>query len=261
MVMARMTQDNPIRNNLSLAAENIYSVVCCMMILLLQFGAMERAKLTHDVDSMRELVHQQHNQYETSREMTQLVNEKYHDLKKMLSVISGQVSQEEVEGVADSVSAYDSYIHTGNKVLDVLLTEKQMLCHQQGIKVTCFLGGVDFSFMDGLDLYSLFGNALSNAMDAVAQLPAGEERFINLTASQNGQMVVIHVENPCAVEVVFEDGLPLSQRDSRYHGFGMKSMERITEKYDGILAAKQEGKMFLLDLVLFAVLPENPITM
>ncbi|MCQ2442563.1 MAG: ATP-binding protein [Oscillospiraceae bacterium] len=251
-VMARITQDNPMRNQLSIISENVYAIICCLMILLLQFGTMERAKLTLDVDAMRELVHQQHNQYHTSKEMTQLVNEKYHDLKKMLSAISGQISPQEVERVANSVSAFDSYVHTGNKVLDVLLTEKQMLCHQQDIKVTCFLGGIDFSFVEELDLYSLFGNALTNAMEAVVKLPDSAERFIHVTATETGDMVVIHVENPCAEAVVFDDnGIPQSQRDSRYHGFGMQSMERITEKYDGMMSAKQDGTLFLLDLVLF----------
>lgn len=47
-------------------------------------------------------------------------------------------------------------------------------------------------------------------------------------------MVTIHAENPCVGTVEFRDGLPKSHRDPNYHGFGMRSMERIAEKYGGL---------------------------
>ena len=149
-----------------------------------------------------------------------------------------------------SVSAYGSYLHTGSEVLDVLLTEKQMLCEKNGIRITTMVDGADLNFAETLDLYTLFSNAITNAIRAVSRLPEGRERFITLSVSRTGNMVLIHMENPCEDNLTFRDGLPMTARDERYHGFGMKSMERVAEKYGGSLAAAKEGNMFSLDILL-----------
>lgn len=248
--MARITQGNPMRNQTTIFAESLYQMLCGVFILLLQFGVMERAKLSHSVDIMRELVHQQHEQFHQSKESMALVNEKYHDLKSLLESFQGQISQEQMEQLKRKVGEYDTFVDTGNRVLNVVLAEKRAACKRRGIELTAFLDGRALDFMDELDLYALIGNALNNAIDAVSKLEEGDQ-FIVLTAAAQEGMVTIHVENPYSGELVMEDHLPKSQRDARYHGFGMKSMERIVEKYGGTMSIKPQNNVFLLDIILF----------
>lgn len=250
--MARLTQDNPDRNLIARFSESLYSVITGIFVLLIQFGTMDRAKLHHSVNAMREMLHQQRQQYEVGKASMQLVNEKYHDLKALLQSFGGYISPSQLEKLEDSIDKYDLYIHTGNEVLDVLLTEKRTICQGKGIRLTCFLDGKEFSFVEELDLYSLLGNALNNAVEAVERLPKGEERFISLTAQREGNMLLIHLENPFQGALRFSHGLPESSGDPRYHGFGMKSMEHIAEKYGGSLSVRQSGGRFYLDILLFA---------
>lgn len=249
--MARIAQGNSTRNDAAVFAESIYQMLCGTFILLLQFGVMERAKLSRSVDAMRELVHQQYEQFRQSKESTALVNEKYHDLKGLLESFRGQVSQEQIDQLKEKVSEYDTVTATGNRVLDVVLGEKRAVSMRRGIELTTFVDGKPLEFMEELDLYSLIGNALNNAIDAAARLPKGEGYIILTTSAEEG-MVTIHVENPYSGELVMEHHLPKSQRDERYHGFGMKSMERIAKKYNGTLAVKAENGVFYLDIILFA---------
>ena len=251
--MARLTQDNPERNLIACFSESLYSVITGIFVLLLQFGTMEHAKLHHSVDAMREMLRQQQQQYEVGKASMQLVNEKYHDLKALLQSFGGHISPAQLEKLEDSIDKYDLYIHTGNEVLDVLLTEKRTLCQGKGIRLTCFLDGKDFSFMEELDLYSLLGNALNNAIEAVDRLPEGEERFISLTAQRENGMLLVHLENPFSGTLRFTDGLPESSGDPRYHGFGMKSMAHIAEKYGGSLSVRQADGRFYLDILLFTL--------
>lgn len=250
--MARLTQDNPDRNTTSIVAEILFMIFVDVLILALQFGVMEQAKLSRNVETLRELMHQQRMQVESRKESVQLVNEKYHDLKHMLSDFRGSVPQEQLQKLEQSIDRYDLHVDSGNDVLDVLLTEKMDVCAQRGISLTCCLGQTDLGFVDELDLYALFGNALNNAIAAVSALPEGRERFIVLSATRKGNMLTIHMENPCAGEIDFEDGLPQTSGDPEYHGFGMRSMEHTAEKYGGLLTAKQEGNMFYLDILLLA---------
>lgn len=250
--MARITRDISVRVPITEMAECIYQLICNTLVLVLQFGVMEHAKIARQADSMRELVHQQSAQYTASKESIRLVNEKYHDLKALLQGGGGNVSKSQLEKLEHSIDAYDVQVHTGNPLLDVLLTEKRTLCIHRQIRFTCYVDGAAFGFMEELDLYALFNNGLNNAVEAVCQLPEGAERFINLTAKREGEMVLIHMENPCAGQIRFQDGLPQSRRDPRYHGFGVKSMERTAEKYGGSLSARQDGDRFCLDILMFA---------
>lgn len=248
--MARLTHDNAERNSIAVATESIYQVLCGVFILLMQFGVMERAKLTHSVDTMRELIHEQHNQYRQSKDSMEIVNEKYHDLKSLLEGYHGQISGAQIDKLRETVEKFDTFVDTGNRVLDLVIAEKRAICNQREIELTTLVDGAGLAFMEELDLYSLINNMLNNAIDAVSKLPQGE-RFITLTAVAKDGMASIHAENPYSGTVTMESGLPQSQREASYHGFGMKSMVRIVERYGGTLAVKPENSMFYLDILLF----------
>ena len=250
--MARLTQDNPDRNQQAVIAEALFQIVIDVLVIALQFGVMEQARMASNMETMRELVHTQRVQYEASKESAQLINEKYHDLKHLIKSFRGTVPQEQLDKLKQSIAAYERPANSGNEVLDVLLAEKIGICQQRNIVLTCSLGMTDFSFVEELDLYSLFQNALTNAINAVSALPEGVERFISLSSVRDGNMLTIHMENPCEEGISFVDGLPQTKEDPDWHGFGMKSMNRIAEKYNGMLTAEQRGKMFFLDILLLA---------
>ena len=250
--MARLTQDNPNRNQQAVIAEALGQIVIDVLVIALQYGVMEQARLAKNMETMRELVHTQRVQYEASKESAQLINEKYHDLKHLLKSFRGIVPQEQLDQLKHSIAAYERPANSGNEVLDVLLAEKIGICQQRNIVLTCSVGMTDFSFVEELDLYSLFQNALTNAINAVSALPEGSERFISLSSARDGNMLTIHMENPCEEEITFVNGLPQTKGDPDWHGFGMKSMNRIAEKYNGMLTAEQRGKMFFMDILLLA---------
>lgn len=250
LTLVRIIHDSVPENVLHVLAFNLYHMLVGVLLLMVQFGVLERSRLTQQVEVMRELMHQQYVQYEDSKATVELIHEKYHDLKQMLSTLQGIVPEQQLTELRSAIERYDSRVRSGYEVLDVLLTQKMDLCIQRDINLTVNLGGADFSFMDEMDLYTMFHNALNNAIHAVSALPQGEFRYIILLVRQEGNMVTIHVENPCGEEVHFENGLPQTQADTRYHGFGMKSMERTAEKYDGTLAVRMEESRFYLDILL-----------
>ena len=234
---------------------SLYEIVLGVFMLLLQYGVMERTRLDRYVDTMQELLHQQHWQYESSKENAELVSEKYHDLKKMIEGLrKNNVDTKTLDKLEKSVEQYDMAVHTGNDVLDILLNEKRSNCAAYGIELTCFAGAKTADIIEDIDLYFLLNNALSNAVEAVQNVPQGK-RFISLTMQRDADMVSIHMENPYAGTVEMRGGLPQTQNDPDYHGFGMRSMQRITEKYNGSLTVQPKDGLFLLDILLFKPLP------
>jgi sensor histidine kinase regulating citrate/malate metabolism len=116
-------------------------------------------------------------------------------------------------------------------------------------------GGL-IDFMTPADVYALMGNALDNALESVVKEAEGE-RVISLQVRRKDEMVLIHLENRCSREPEFQDGLPVTiKSDKNQHGFGVRSIRYIVEKYDGELFMSARNGRFYLD-ILFHVRETN----
>ena len=104
--------------------------------------------------------------------------------------------------------------------------------------------------MNPVDIYALIGNALDNALECVMNEPE-EKRIISLHIRKNGDMVLIHMENHCSIEPQFQNGLPVTNKsDKTVHGFGVRSICYIAQKYDGDVRMKVQNQSFVLDIFL-----------
>ncbi|MBQ1490622.1 MAG: sensor histidine kinase, partial [Blautia sp.] len=119
------------------------------------------------------------------------------------------------------------------------------------IRFGCMIDGSSLGFLTSMDMVSLFGNMIDNAMEAVRRLQDPEKAIINLTVRTQGHMVVIHCENYCVPGLVFENGLPVtSKEDTLFHGYGLKSMRFVAEKYGGTMTLQAEDEVFTTNILL-----------
>jgi hypothetical protein len=232
----------------------VYALFCCVYALYGQLKQQNQLNLQTQLSLQQQLWAQQRAQYEMSRDTIDLVNRKCHDLKHQVAALRHIDDQAQKEAAIDSltqgVMIYDAVVESGNQILDTVLTEKSFLCQQKEIKLTCMADGKRLNFMDVVDLYALFGNALDNAMEAVQKLPP-EQRLIRLTVQQRVGLVLIQMENPCPQPLELVDGLPKSSKEANgYHGFGLKSMREIAERYHGLLTVQQQDGRFILRVTL-----------
>ena len=80
--------------------------------------------------------------------------------------------------------------------------------------------------------------------DVVESIPVTEEIKLGRPGRDR------HIENYCEDELEFRNGLPVSTKgDDNYHGFGMKSIQYVVEKYGGNLVANLEEKIFSVDII------------
>lgn len=143
----------------------------------------------------------------------------------------------------------DAAVKTGNNVLDVILTEKSLLFEQNNITFTCVVRGEDLAFMDEMDIYSLFGNALSNAFEKGCLIKDGDRRCISLNVRRESESLSVHIENFYDGEILFEGGLPATNKNRDYHGYGIKSMDFIARKYNGYMNITTDDGIFCVDFV------------
>lgn len=236
-----------------------YAIASCVMALVVQWILFRSIHLEHENSMIRRLWQEDRRQYELGKKEIEIINVKHHDLKKRLAEINTMLTQEEINTIADAVDIYDRKISTGNDALDVLLTKTNLLCKSEGIMLTYVGNGSDFSFMSTMDVYSLFGNAVDNAIEAVRKLDNPAQKTVDIRTGRIGSMITITVTNYFTGSIQLKDGLPATtkQAETGFHGFGMKSMQLIAQKYHGSLQMDAENNLFTLVIYLFDEAPNS----
>jgi sensor histidine kinase regulating citrate/malate metabolism len=101
------------------------------------------------------------------------------------------------------------------------------------------------------DIYSLFGNALDNAIESLLSVEDAEKRCIGMKVVVNNKILSIHFDNYCEKPLTFRDELPVTTKDDKnYHGFGMLSIDYIVKKYKGTMAVSVVENMFNLNILI-----------
>ncbi len=205
-------------------------------------------------DYLHKLLHMQKASYKLSAESVELVNQKYHDLKHQIQLLKADISAGEklryLDEIEKEIQSYEAQNKTGNKALDAILTAESLKCQSLGITMTCVADGKELDFMKPTDISVLFGNILDNAIEGTSKIENADKRLIHLSLSKQKSFVRIRVENCCEDDIRFVNGLPTTKKDARYHGYGMKSIQSIVEKYDGSMAVKVVDGWFELRILL-----------
>lgn len=236
------------------AVSFVYDALCSVLVLALMVSVSRSDRLASSLSTIELLWEQKRANYELSRENIELINIKCHDIRNRISQAGetgAPLSSDTLRDLADSIRVYDSSVRTGNTALDTVLTEKRLLCSEEAIELSCMADGALLSHVSDDDLYFLMDNILRNAIEATRKLADAQRRVVSLTVTAEGPMVRILEENYFDGELEFSDGLPRSTKgDDANHGFGMRSIRHIVDKYGGDLAVNARDGVFSLSILL-----------
>lgn len=219
------------------------------------YTQVQEMSLQVEVETLQNLLRMQYLNYKVSEDSVAMVNQKYHDLKHQIEFLKKEITQEEklsyLNQMEQEIKSYEAQNKTGNAVLDTILTAKSFQCQQLGIKMTCVADGSLLDFMNPMDINALFGNALENAIECVQWIKEEEQRLIQVSVARQKAFLTICVANTCKEEVKFKQGLPVTnKRDKKYHGFGVKSIQSIANKYNGSMTVHLENEWFELRILI-----------
>ncbi len=227
----------------------LYSIICCILALALQLDLFQESKMEREVSILEQIIANDKQHYDDSLKNMELLNMYCHDLKYFLRRNANEIGsyQQQAEKF---LSAFDAEIATCNHALDVILTEKSLYCVNHNISFTCMADGQLLNWLETSDLYALFGNLLSNAIEAVTPIENPDQRLISLTVRRRNQFAHILVENYYQGNLSFSNGLPSSTKEEKHlHGYGLKSIRYIVEKYRGNLTISADAGIFHVNIL------------
>lgn len=205
--------------------------------------------------TMQYLLDKQYEQYQQSLKNSEIINQRYHDLKHYITLLRNETDVHKKElylnDLEKSVLPFDTQYKTGNHALDILLTQKASDILEHKINFTCVADGTHLNFISVLDVLSIFGNALDNAIENVKTIDLEDKRLIKLAVFAQNQLLFIKLDNYYINELNIVNGnFITTKQDKMNHGFGLKSIISIVEKYGGSVKISTENHWFSLMILL-----------
>ena len=177
----------------------------------------------------------QYDYYKNREEDMIHVRRIYHDMKNHLLILNSRSIEnldlvQYGESLLDQINKIETYIDTGNKFLDIILNDKYKKALKYNISIDIDANLKLANWIDDFDLCTLFGNLLDNAIEASIK-EEESKRYINVRAKVIKSFLTISVEN----NTVEGEEIDFVSRkdDQENHGFGMKNIKNVINKYGG----------------------------
>lgn len=230
-----------------------------IFVLYLYDRQIEAFRIKQEKETLQMQNQYQLNQLELMNQMVEQSRELRHDFLKHISMISYMNEQREekrlaayLEEIQGNIENRQRYADTGNFVLDGLLNYKIQEAMANGIRMEMDVVVPEDLELSVYDMNVILTNLLDNSIEAVRQSKDDEDKKIEVHISYSKKRLVIRVENPFDGVVRQEDGHFVTTKEEREaHGYGMKNVEQMVKKYDGLFKVKTAENAFIVEVCLF----------
>ena len=214
----------------------------------------EKNSMEFQIAMMKQQESMQFDHYERQREKYGRSIEVLHDVSKHIRSIEELYRA----GMTDKAMEYTKQIggilkplvpeeYSDNPMLNILLADRKQAAESMGIRFVVKVESTGLGFIEPVDVTTLFGNLLENAMQAA--LKCSGERYIKVHIKNYNEMLSIRIENSVEMEVRIKNGRPVST-GGRGTGIGCLNVERCVEKYGGSVLYKNGNGKFYSDVIL-----------
>ena len=220
-----------------------------MKLLDLLFGKMINRKISeYQSDLIKKHCDEVQNMYRTMRGW----KHDYHNHIQTLLALCDDIerTKEYLWKLNDDLTSVDTVIKTGNVMVDAILNSKISLMKSKGILVNAKAIVPAELAVSEIDLCTVVGNLLDNAMEAVLRQADDDDRFIRVFIGILKEQLYISVYNSTCGELKKRKNTYMSTKSGDNHGFGLASVDRIVKKYKGFINRQNEEGVFATEIML-----------
>lgn len=218
------------------------------LIVFFVFDYLEKQKAKEMEISMHSLQLEMEKQYYLDLTNKYIMSNKtFHDLKHKLYAIETLMNDDfdlakaEIKSACDIVESAQNMKYTGNDAVDSLLNSKVAVAKDKGVDVKITSMVADFSRFKIIDICVILGNIFDNAISATCQLD--DNKTIIIEIKQVVEKISITMTNPINENKKVK-------RDKYLHGYGLKSVHEIVDKYDGDCRYGTQDEKFIINILL-----------
>ena len=198
-----------------------------------------------------QIYHEMNVNYEEQKRML-------HDYCNQIGCVQGLLKKrqyKEAEAYAEKLSVlipgYIQGVDVNHPILNVVLNQKYRLARSRNISVLFYVNDLSDLWLEEQDAVSLLANLLDNAIEACEKQE--DERKIWIKLVMEKRQFVLSIRNTVSELVIIENNeIPTSKEDQGKHGFGLRNVQMILDKYEGMGMMNYEEGCFSYT----AVMPE-----
>lgn len=232
------------------------SLVCILLLISFISGLYLKDKILKKEKEfliMRdEMVTQRFHELESVMEQNRQLS---HDLKNHFIILKGYGKEGNCEGICNYIDGVEKEYFSvkvcswiGNSVADMLIEQKRVQAEKERIAFDIEIVPIEEWLFTDNDTCSLLGNLLDNAIDACKRIEQND-KWISLQIEIQKNFLFIKISNSIDEMPVMKKGIPVStKQNKKRHGYGLKSVERIVNKYNGVITFRIEQNIFEVDI-------------
>ena len=191
-----------------------------------------------------------------------------HDMKHTMRTIATLSKEGNCEGISRliekmqiKIGSIEEKLICSNKILNALFNERKGYAADNGVNLDLeIMEPLYLQEIDELDLITLMGNLLDNAIEAEKNSDKPDEVYCYMRTTGSGRHMIIQIENsiPEKRRKEIESGETKSKKQSKNsrssiaekHGIGLKSVSEVVGKYGGILENYQSDGRYIVKVIL-----------
>ena|GEM_PF-1563310 len=197
------------------------------------------------------------NQYRESLSIIHDVKRHIRAIEDLYNYKESDMAKEYSKKLSTRLEAFQVNEYTDDRVLNIILNDKIRLAEQNNIQFSCKIDEFDLSFIDNVDLTTIFANLLDNAIEACLEVKG--ERSVSVQVGSFNNLVVISIKNtmdePMPGNSSFSEGykkqsIPKKSSKKGHSGIGIPNVMKVINKYNGDFNIQREGTLFVCSIVL-----------
>lgn len=179
--------------------------------------------------------------YTEIKSIQNTISKQVHDFKNHLRTIDGMLPDESevkeyLSDLLETSYQQSQNCNCGNEVIDSIINCK---ISQAALQNTSFKHRIQLNNklnISPVDICAILANQIDNALEACAEIPATESKYVNVDIWQKESFTFFKVVNSANKNPFDSHGkLETAKSDKKLHGFGIKSIQETANKHNGYL--------------------------
>lgn len=162
-----------------------------------------------------------------------------HDMKKCVTCAAAMIdrgniteAKEYLEKTAqEKIGKVKEFVILDSKAISAVVNSKFSQCRKEGIEITVSVTDYIDKF-DETDISILLANLFDNGIEACRKLDG--KKYISFLAEKNQGYLRIIMKNSAPQKEEKNNRLITTKSNKKNHGYGIKTIKELTEKYEGM---------------------------
>ena len=176
-----------------------------------------------------------------------------HDIRKHIRVLEELKTEQVTEQLQEYSDSFEEMIlplivkqYSDSAILNIIINDKAEECEKKGISFNIDIQPVNLDYMQSIDITTIFGNILDNAIEACEK---AEEKEIRLRIYPFNGLIYVELSNTFRVPIhMGKSGRPQSIKGEG-HGIGLENVENALRQYNGDIQYTIEDGYFKVEIM------------